>query len=168
MTLRYISLKSIGRLPTLDFTEQNGTDPLHIDQFFKNDLNTYMKSNLSRVWFVEENDKAIAYFTVSMSAIEIQKLDKLKEKVKGTTPTRYPAMLLGRMGVDKNHRGKQVGSSICKFCRGLAIFIGNRVACRYIILQTTQDKIPFYRKCGFIQSGVKPKNGLYWMYSRIV
>lgn len=168
MNLDFHTLTSTRNLPKLDFTEKNGEDPLGIDHFYHYELEMYMQSNLSKVWVIETGRKIIAYFTVSMSAIELQKLDKLNEKVRGTTPKRYPSMLLGRMGVDKKYRGNGIGNSICSFCRGLAIDISEKVACRYLILQTTADKIPFYKKCGFKQSSEKPYKNLYWMYSRII
>jgi len=157
-------------LPRLDFTEDDDADPLQVHEFYHDDLQKYSEGNLSKAWMVTKKNTSeiVAFFTVSMSAIELKKLNKKDEKVRGTTPARYPAILLGRMGVVKKYRKNHVGADICNFCRGLAISLGKRVACRYVVLQTNKDKIGFYKKCGFRQSTAKPNKGLYWMYSRIV
>lgn len=155
-------------MPTdLDFTEYDGTDPLHIHKFYCDDLVRYHQNNLSTVRLIKIAGKIVGYFTVSMNAIELDKLGK-DEKVKNTTPKKYPAMLIGRMGVDKKYRGKGIGRDVCMFCRGLAIEIGERIACRYVVLQTTEERSKFYAKCGFIKSDGAAKNGIVWMYVRTI
>jgi GNAT superfamily N-acetyltransferase len=162
-----LHLSEAGDLPTdLDFTE-SGKDPLYIHEFYYEDLSRYQESNLSTVRLIKVNEKIVGYFTVSMNAIELDKLGK-DEKVKNTTPKKYPAMLIGRMGVDKKYRNKGIGYAVCMFCRGLAIDIGKKVACRYVILQTTEEHSEFYKKSGFIKTGDAAKKGIVWMYVRTV
>lgn len=169
MAIKYLQLSEVTDLPELDFTEKDGSDPLGIHKFYYNDLQRYQKSNLSTVRLVKIEDEIVGYFTVSMNAIELDKLGK-DEKVKNTTPKKYPAMLIGRMGVDKKYRQKGIGAEICQFCKGLAIEVSQDVACRYVILHTTDDKnkISFYNKSGFIKSGNPPKKGVVSMFVRIV
>lgn len=169
MVVEYLQLSEVAHLPELDFTEKDGSDPLGIHKFYYDDLQRYQESNLSTVRLVKIGDKIVGYFTVSMNAIELDKLGK-DEKVKNTTPRKYPAMLIGRMGIDKKYRRKGIGSEICQFCRGLAIEIGQKVACRYVILHTTDDrnKIRFYNKSGFIKSGNPPKQGVVSMFVRTI
>lgn len=169
MTIEYLQLSEVTDLPELDFTEKDGSDPLGIHKFYYNNLHRYQESNLSTVRLVKIENKIVEYFTVSMNGIEIDKLGK-DEKVNNTTPKKYPAMLIGRMGVDKKYRRKGIGSEICQFCRGLAIEIGQKVACRYVMLHTTDDKnkIQFYNKSGFIKSGNPPKKGVASMFVRTI
>ena len=143
-------MSDVDELPSdLDFTENDSKDTLSIHKFYYDDLARYQQSNLSTVRLIKADGKIVGYFTVSMNAIELAKLGK-DEKVKNTTPKKYPAMLIGRMGVDKKYRNKGIGRDVCMFCRGLAIETGKRVACRYVVLQTTQERVNFYKKCGFI------------------
>lgn len=167
MHIEYLHLSEVNDLPAdLDFTE-DGKDPLNINRFYREDLFLYQKNNLSTVRLIKVNGKIVGYFTVSMNAIEIDKLGK-DEKVKRTTPKKYPAMLIGRMGIDSKFRNMGIGSKVCMFCRGLAIDIGKEVACRYVILQTTKEHSKFYEKLGFINAGNVAKNGILWMYVRTV
>jgi hypothetical protein len=73
------------------------------------------------------------------------------------------------MGVDKGCRGQGLGQLICDFCIGLAITISEQIACRYLILETSQDKVSYYnKKCGFKQSTRTNRNGRIWMYRRLI
>lgn len=169
MTIEYLRLSGVSNLPELDFTEKDGSDPLGIHRFYYNDLQRYQENNLSATRLVKIRNKIVGYFTVSMNAIELDKLGK-DEKVKNTTPKKYPAMLIGRMGIDKKYRRKGIGTEICQFCKGLAIEVSKDVACRYVMLHTTDDrnKVRFYNESGFIKSGNPPKKGIISMFVRIV
>ena len=61
----------------------------------------------------------------------------------------YPSLLIGRVGVDNNERKKGIGKYICDWCLGLAMKLSNEVGCRYIILETTEKMVKFYKKCNF-------------------
>ncbi|MDE1861993.1 MAG: GNAT family N-acetyltransferase [Thaumarchaeota archaeon] len=165
MRLQYLYLDELKEIPGLDFTEYDGSDPLEIHAFYYNDLRLYQESKLSTARFVKYKDEIVGYFTVSMNAIELDKLGK-DEKVKGATPKKYPAMLIGRMGVDKKYRGRGIGSEILLFCRGLAIETSHEIACRYVILHTTEARAHFYRRSGFVRSGNPPRKGIVSMYAR--
>ncbi|MDP3779997.1 MAG: GNAT family N-acetyltransferase [Nitrosopumilaceae archaeon] len=167
MKLAYILYHEGIKLPKLDFTEDDGSDPVEINRFFHNDLDRYHSNKLSTVRLVQLAGKIVAYFTVSMNAIELSVLDK-NEKVSGTTTKKYPAMLLGRIGVDKKYRKKGIAKAICTFCQGLASVTSEKVACRYIMLHTPLNKVSIYQKMGFIQSVNPPKKGIVSMYMRIV
>ena len=54
------------------------------------------------------------------------------------------------MGVDKNSQGQGLGQLICDFCIGRALTLSKQIACRYIVLDTNEDKAGYYEnKCGF-------------------
>lgn len=167
MTWELLTLNELKTLPKMDFTENDGKDTIHIDDFYNHKLDTYEKNKLSKIRLLKKDGIFVGYFAVSMNVIELGKLST-DEKIKGTTPRRYPALLIGRMGVDKKYRKNGIGAFICDFCRGLGIQLSNQVGCRYLTLQTTKDKIYFYEKCGFVKSTKAPDSGLYWMYSRII
>jgi GNAT superfamily N-acetyltransferase len=69
------------------------------------------------------------------------------------------------MGVDKRFRNQGIGYWICQFCLGLAQEMGKKVACRYVILETDEQKSSYYRKLLFEQSAKKSQK--IWMYRRV-
>lgn len=166
MDLCYEYLTSQSDIASLDFTEDDGADPLGVQEFASKKALDYHNNKLSTVRVVKYHGNVVAYFAVSMSAISIEDLDSI-EKVEKATPLRYPAMLIGQLGVDKKYRGKGIGKEICKFCLGLAQDIGDRIACRYVILQTNTNKTKIYDGMKFTKSPKKPQNNKVWMYRRI-
>jgi len=167
LDLKYWLLSPSDNLPDLDFTEDDGSDPLQIDYFYRHELNLYQENNLSKIWIVRMDSKPVGYLTISMNAIQVDYLST-KERIGKATTKKYPATLLGRMGVDKKYRKKGIGKKICKFCVGLVQDISDRIACRYVILETTVDKVTFYKNAEFIKSTKPPRHGKVWMYRRIV
>lgn len=152
---------------TLDFTEEDGTDPLGIDDFIKNKFSDYLQNNLTSIWTVRYEGRIVAYFTASMFAIQTRQLLD-DEHVSEVPIVSYPSVLLGRMGVDKKERGRDIGYWICQFCTGLAQEIGKKVACRYIVLHTIKAKTAYYKeKCMFHQTKKANPEGKIWMYRRL-
>jgi GNAT superfamily N-acetyltransferase len=152
---------------TLDFTDDNGSDPLGVDDFIRNRAAIYLSNNLCAIYTVRHADQIVAYFTASMSAIETKRL-VYEDKVPNVGILSYPALLLGQMAVDKKYRGQGIGYWICEFCIGLAQEMNNKVGCALIILQTNKDKLEYYKKkCGFKHSEKQSKEGKVWMYKRV-
>lgn len=147
-----------------DFTEDDGTDPLGVDQFIRTKASVYDSSDLSRVYTVRYDGEIVGFFAASMSAIEIKRLSP-SDVVDGASTKYYPALLLGQMGVDKKHRGKKIGYWICMYSMGLAIEVNPKVACTAVCLET--NKVDYYAKCGFSYSGTQKGKAKVWMYRRI-
>jgi len=102
-----------------------------------------------------------------MTSIATKELPS-KERVDESTTKYYPAMLLGQMGINKKHRGKKIGRMVTHFCTGLALNIGKRVACRYLVLQTDVKHLEFYQKyCAFTPSEKSGNKPLIMMYRRL-
>lgn len=80
----------------------------------------------------------------------------------------YPALLLGQMGIDVGYRGMGIGEKICSFCRGMGQFINERVACAFLILQTTVDLAKNYYepRCHFKWKQKEGKDRV-WMYRKL-
>jgi ribosomal protein S18 acetylase RimI-like enzyme len=113
------------------------------------------------------NEKIVGYVTLAMSSILAERIDRRYRK---PVPLRfYPSLLIGRLAVDNNQREKGIGRYICDWCIGLAIKFSSEVGCRYVILETKQSKIGFYRKCKFKKGKeLEDERGrLTWMYQRI-
>ena len=127
MDLDYDFISSTDDFSSLHFTEKDGADLLGVDEFAKQKSIDYHNNKLSTVRIVRYKCDIVGYFAVSMSAISVEDLEGM-EKVAQVTPLRYPAMLLGQLGVDVNYQGQGIGSAICDFCLGLAQVIGEKVA----------------------------------------
>lgn len=148
-------------ISVLDCTELDGTDPLGVQDFLKTKSKIYSSNNLASLWRVKYNTKIVAFFTLSMSSIGLDQVPK--GRLVKEMSARYPALLIGQMGVDKNYRGRKIGDAICKHCIGLARKVNERVACACITLQTTEAGASFYQKY-FFETTKKLKSGQIAMY----
>lgn len=152
----------------LNCKENDGSDPLGIDDFIHNKAKLYRKNNLSTIYAVRYEGEIIAFFTTSMGAISVEKLSK-EDTVTGYTPKSYPAMLLGNMGVDSKFQKQSVGKAICNFCLGLAQDTNQRVACAVVCLQTDKSRLKYYEeKCGFKYSKKQDLEKKVWVYRKIL
>ena len=99
--------------------------------------------------------KCSLFFAISSFQVSSAEED-VKEEIEFST---YPALLLGRMGVDREFQYRGVGSSILKHCLGLAQKINDDIACSALMLHTTRDVAEYYRKKGFknIEPGISKR-----------
>ena len=93
----------------------------------------------------------VAFLTVAMAGISVSRM-KEEEKIKGVDLQNYPAILLGRLAVDRHFWGKDVGSYLCKWCLGLSRKLSQEAGCRYVVLHAREALVPFYTKNGFVVS----------------
>lgn len=154
-------------LSHLNCKEPDGSDPLGVQEFLEKKAVQYHKSRLCSLFVTTYEQKPVGFFALCMSAIESPRL-AADEKVNGYTPRSYPAMLLAQMGVNLPFRNHGIGVEIRDFCLGIAVDIGERVACRYVILQTNEHLSNYYRKhWEFIKQKNPPQRGRVWMYRRV-
>jgi GNAT superfamily N-acetyltransferase len=154
-------------LSSCDFKEDDGSDPLYVDEFIHHRATIYRENNLSVIYVVKYCKEIVGFFTLSMGALEVKKLRESDKMEAAPQLTQYPALLLGNMGVEKKFRCRGIGKWICQFCIGLAIENSTKIACGYVFLQSDNKKRGFYEKLDFVSSGKENKDGKIWMYRRI-
>lgn len=160
-------LTDFEELKTLNFLE-NEYDPLGVHDFAQVKAASYSKNKLSTIWGVTRAGRLVGFFAVSMSSIQTKKLESMEHVPDAQTIYSYPTVLLGQLGVDKGHRNQGIGSLMINFCVGLAQESSQRIGCRYVTLQTSQDRTDLYTKLRFIRSSTPPKEKKVWMYRRLV
>ncbi len=102
----------------LDCTEPDGSDRLGVQDYLRNKVRPYHREKTSTVYIVKQDDRILAFFTLSMAGLESKELPESNKL--GGYSARYPAVLLGQMGVDKAWRRMGWGQLICDYCIGLA------------------------------------------------
>lgn len=98
-----------------------------LDDFFKNDATRYAYYLMGKSYCFRKNDdptKIVCAFTVSNDSIRIYDLPRSrKDYMKSLTHhekplRRYPGILIGRLGVNKDFCGKGIGSEVIDFIKG--------------------------------------------------
>jgi len=130
-----------------------------LDDFFKNDCLQYEKALLSKnyCYVLDENPKIIVCaFTLSNESVRVDLLpNQRRKKILKNYPhekrlRRYPAVLIGRLGVNSSFTNMGIGTEMMDLIKSW-VFIENISACRYIAVDALNNAnaLSFYEKNGF-------------------
>ena len=130
-----------------------------INDFFRNDAFDYQNELFGKTYFfcLPDNPKrVVAAFTVANASIFTKHLPNNRRKKIGYEVhhekglINYPAVLLGRLGVDKSFKGNHIGAQIIEFVAGWFSSDENFSGCRHLIVDAYNepDLLDFYRKNG--------------------
>lgn len=96
----------------------------------------------------------IAFYTLAMGTIMHE---HALGKVKRNMPDPIPAMLLGRLAVDKAWQGKGIGDGMLKAAILKSLAISNEVGVQALFVHALDETAAgFYRRHGFYASPVNP------------
>lgn len=110
-----------------------------INYFLKNLAipNQFRKLSNTYIFYIEENKRVVAYFSILASQLNtgdarIYGIDKI------------PIVLLGRMGIDKNFRGNNIGRTMINIAVRKALEASKLIACRLLLIETSLDMKSYY------------------------
>ena len=131
-----LSLKIIDESDNIDDFNCGDDD---INYFLKNLAipNQYRKLSNTYIFYLKESKRVIAYFSILASQLNtgdarIYGIDKI------------PIVLLGRMGVDKNYRGNNIGRTMINIAVKKALEASELIACRLLLIETSLDMKSYY------------------------
>lgn len=131
-----------------------------LNDFFCNDAQNYNNQLLGKTYCftLDENPTTIVCaFSISNDSIKVADLPNArKKKVNELIPREkqfrsYPAVLIGRLGVNIEFRGQKIGQELMDFIKAWFIDVQNKTGCRFIVVDAYNEETPlnFYQKCGF-------------------
>ena len=132
-----------------------------LDDFFHNHALLYAKEHLGKTYvFVNNNtSEIVAFFTVSNDRIKTTFIPKnatnrVQRKIPGLKHLRtYPAVLIGRLGVNKSYQGKgfMIGRQIVNFIKLWFLDDENKTGCRFLVVDAYNkpEVLSFYERNGF-------------------
>lgn len=135
-----------------------GNDDL--DEFFHQDCIVYAKELFGKTYCFHKTDtpsEIVCAFTVSNASIFTNYLPNARKKKIGKKVSFakqeliYPAVLIGRLGININYQGNHIGTELLDFIKAWFIEPKNKTGCRYLIVDAyNQEKpISFYIRNGF-------------------
>lgn len=131
-----------------------------LDEFFANDSMAYFQQLLGKTYLYKLRSlstSTVAAFTISNASIRVDDLpNSRKKKIEHDIPYQktcrnYPAVLIGRLGVDVNFQSKHIGSEIIEFIKYWFIEPNNKTGCRFVLVDAynTPVTVSFYESNGF-------------------
>lgn len=132
-----------------------------LNEFFANDCFDYSRELIGKTYCftLDSNPKEIVCaFTIANDSIKVNTLPNsrrkkvLKEIPREKRMRSYPAVLIGRLGVDIKFKQKGIGKELMNFIKSWFIDSNNKTGCRFIVVDSYNEDIPlyYYQKNGFL------------------
>ncbi|MDR1453340.1 MAG: GNAT family N-acetyltransferase [Candidatus Margulisbacteria bacterium] len=126
-----------------------------LNEFFYRDALNYTRQLLAVTYVVETKIKTIGFFSVANDRIQISEnnpiWNRLNRNIRNAKRRReYPAVKLGRLGIDREWQNQNVGTELLGYIKELFLQ-DNKTGCRFITVDAynNPDTIRFYQKNGF-------------------
>ena len=132
-----------------------------LDEFFAKDCLVNQRKLLGKTYLFclkNQPDTIVTAFSLSNDSIRLTNriADEFKEQflddtdLRDKTFKRFPAVLIGRLGTNKDFAGQGYGTAIMDFIKVL-FRTNNRTGCRFLIVDALNrsDTLHYYEKNGF-------------------
>lgn len=150
-------------LASLPFSCGDTEGDRDLEDFFHHNALLYAKEHLGKTYCFVNNEgdftEIVAFFTVSNDSIKTTYIPKpSRNKLQRTVPGQkhlrtYPAVLLGRLGVNKRYQGRDflIGQQVMNFIKTWFIQDDNKTGCRFLVVDAyNQERVlRFYERNGF-------------------
>ena len=125
-----------------------------LNEFLLQDAKQYANGLLAVTYVIEDDDNTVAFFSLSNDRISLSESDKATwRRIRDAFPHRkhrsdYPAVKIGRLGVNVNAQRKHIGTEILDFVKQTFI-TNNRTGCCFVTVDALRSAIAFYESNGF-------------------
>lgn len=131
-----------------------------LNDFFMNEAVPYAEQLLGKTYcfrMEKQPDAIVCAFTVSNDSIRISLLPNSRgKKVKKDIPRakhieKYPAVLIGRLGINIDFKRKGIGTELMNFIKGWFVHPMNKTGCRFLVVDAFNEPTPlsYYEKNEF-------------------
>ncbi len=129
------------------------SDYFDLEDFLKTAAREYLDEKVAVTYLVHSNGQLVGFFSLAMGCISAELVtNALNSKI--YYPRKLPALLLARMAVTDELRGKGIGKEMLARVIAMAFYLCPRVGCRVIKVDAKNNPttINFYNKHGgFVQ-----------------
>ncbi len=112
------------------------------------------ESGASRTYVVCAGKKVVGYYSLAVGAVAHA---EAPGRVRRNMPDPVPAMVLGRLAIDKAYQGAGIGTGLLRDAIMRTIQAADIAGIRVILIHAISEAVKrFYEKYGFISSPVDP------------
>lgn len=140
-------------------TYQFDCDDSDLNDFFHNDSHEYQNSLLSKTFCWSNQQEVVAFVSIFNDNVELKSTKKKKKFPGEKHMPYYPAVKIGRLGINKKYQKKGLGSQVLSFLKYFFI-IKNKTGCRFLTLDAynKEQVTKFYCKNNFSFMTTNDKN----------
>jgi len=114
---------------------------------FKNEI-----KGASRTFVVCNENLVIGYYSLAVGAVA---REEASGRVRRNMPEPIPVMILGRLAVDQQWQGKQIGAGMLKDAILRTLIVAEQAGIRALLVHALSEQAKrFYLQCGFHESPV--------------
>lgn len=131
-----------------------------LNEFLIDKAKLYKKEFLATTFILENKEQTVAYYSIFNDSlkVEIESFAStsafrrfLKELV--SHPKRhlksFPALKIGRLGIDRNFKGKGLGKLIVNNIINDALELNEKQACKLVTVDAYSQSLTFYERLNF-------------------
>jgi GNAT superfamily N-acetyltransferase len=150
------SLSSIERLTEDHDLSQIDCGKPSLNDWLRRFALTNQQSDSARTYVVHRRGRVIGYY--SLSAGSVRKEESPARIAKGLAKHSIGVILLARLAVHRNERGKGLGKALLVDALSRAITAADAIGARAILVHAIDEgAVAFYKKFGFEPSPFDPK-----------
>jgi GNAT superfamily N-acetyltransferase len=131
-----------------------------LNEFLFEKAKDFKKEFLATTFLIESESRTVAYYSIFHDSLSIEEQDfasksSFKKFLKNMVshPKRhlksFPALKIGRLGIDKEYKGKGLGKKIVSYIISETLNLNDKQACKLITVDAYRESIGFYRNMGF-------------------
>ncbi|MGI8558093.1 MAG: GNAT family N-acetyltransferase [Solirubrobacteraceae bacterium] len=119
-----------------------------LDEWLRRYAGQNRRRDTAATWVIADAQRAVvAYASVSMTGIDRSAAPNLLAK---GAPDPVPALLLGRLAVDRRNVGLGVGTALAFHVLATAVELNEKAACRAVVVSAlSQDARTWWERLGF-------------------
>jgi len=145
-------LTELRRPQPLDFTQHDrsafDSGAPALDEWLRHDASQNRRRNTAATWVITHADcVVVAYVSVSMTSID---RGSAPEAIARRAPDPVPALLIGRLAVDRTVAGLGVGAALAAHVLATAVELNAQAACRAVVVSALDDRArSWWERLGF-------------------
>jgi GNAT superfamily N-acetyltransferase len=165
-----LRVRTIG--PDIDLSRFRCEDG--IDQFLRERASEHHRKRMSTVTCWMSGDDLVGYMTTTMAYTQFTnskwwlevKLGDIRMFPQGKIQDKFPAMLIGMLGVDARHKCKGLGKVMVQKAIVYAMDAASTIGCRIVCVDSdrTPEAMGLYQRMGFSTAKDQETRPRLWMY----
>ena len=125
-----------------------------LNEFFLKDAILYQKHRLAVTYFGENEAQTLSFFSLANDRIttaDTTKYNKIGRNIPNAKRRRggYPAVKIGRLGIDKEFQGKGLGGDVMNAIKNFIAYNNYSTGAKFLTVDAYKGSIKYYEKNGF-------------------